>query len=202
MSLPISRENILFLQRLLKSQGLYTGRLDGSWGPKTEAAAVESDARAIQLAARLGTFDARSETNIRTLHLRAQEAARIFLGAFANAEYTVRIISGNRTYAEQDAIYAQGRTKPGDKVTKAKGGQSNHNFAIAWDVGIFVGGKYLKESPFYKAAAAIALAALPSLEWGGDWKKDPDRPHYQLVTGKKIAEVRELFESGKPYVIG
>jgi peptidoglycan LD-endopeptidase CwlK len=197
----MSRENVLFLQRLLKSQGLYTGRLDGSWGPKTEAAVVESESRANQLAARLGTFDARSETNIRTLHLRAQEAARIFLGAFANAEYTVRIISGNRTYAEQDEIYAQGRTKPGKKVTDAKGGQSNHNFGIAWDIGIFVGGKYLAESPFYKAAAPIGLVATPGLEWGGDWKK-PDRPHYQLATGKKITEVRELFESGKPYLIG
>jgi peptidoglycan L-alanyl-D-glutamate endopeptidase CwlK len=197
----MSREDILFLQRLLKSQGLYTGRLDGSWGPKTEAAVVESDSRANQLAARLGTFDARSEPNIRTLHLRAQEAARIFLGVFANAEYTVRIISGNRTYAEQDAIYAQGRTKPGKKVTNAKGGQSNHNFGIAWDIGIFVGGKYLQESPFYKAAAAIGLAATPGLEWGGDWKK-PDRPHYQLATGKGVDEVRELFERGKPYVIG
>ncbi len=29
-----------------------------------------------------------------------------------------------RTFAEQDALYAQGRSKPGAKVTNAKGGQS------------------------------------------------------------------------------
>jgi peptidoglycan L-alanyl-D-glutamate endopeptidase CwlK len=201
MSSPLSREDVLFQQRLLKSQGLYTGRLDGSWGPKTDAASTEADMRGDQLASRFGTFDSRSERNIRTLHLRAQEAARVFLGAFAAAEFQVRIISGNRTYREQDAIYAQGRTKPGKIVTKAKGGQSNHNFAIAWDIGIFIDGKYLPESPFYKAAAPIALAATTGVEWGGNWTT-PDRPHYQLITGMDIAEVRELFESGRAYVAG
>ena len=36
----------------------------------------------------------------------------------------VRIVQGLRTIAEQDALYAQGRTKPGPIVTKAKGGSS------------------------------------------------------------------------------
>lgn len=36
-----------------------------------------------------------------------------------------------RTFAEQDALYAQGRTKPGAKVTNAKGGQSYHNYGLA-----------------------------------------------------------------------
>ena len=46
----------------------------------------------------------------------------------------LRIIQGFRTYAEQDALYAQGRTKKGKKVTNAKGGQSNHNLGLAIDV--------------------------------------------------------------------
>src|SRR5687768_17388797 len=156
MSAPFTREDILFTQRLLKSQGLYLGRLDGSWGPKTEAASLAAEARSNQIAAQFGSFDSRSETNIRTLNLKAQEAARVFLGAFVNENaYTVKIISGNRTYAEQNLLYAQGRTKPGDIVTNSRGGQSNHNFGIAWDVGIFVKGKYLKESPLYKKVAGI-----------------------------------------------
>lgn len=201
MSAPFTREDILFTQRLLKSQGLYTGRLDGSWGPKTDAAVMAAEARANQIAAQLGTFDSRSETNIRTLNLKAQETARVFLGAFLNVtDYTVRIISGTRTYAEQNLLYAQGRTRPGDKVTNARGGASNHNFGIAWDIGIFINGKYLGDGPQYKKAAAIALAATTGLEWGGNWTTIIDRPHYQLVTGKTIKEVRELFESGQAYV--
>lgn len=55
--------------------------------------------------------------------------------------------SGLRTYEEQNALYAQGRTAPGNKVTNAKGGFSNHNFGIAFDIGIFEGAKYLGDSP-------------------------------------------------------
>ena len=44
------------------------------------------------------------------------------------------IVQDYRTYAQQDALYAKGRTAPGSIVTKARGGQSNHNFALAVDV--------------------------------------------------------------------
>jgi peptidoglycan L-alanyl-D-glutamate endopeptidase CwlK len=40
---------------------------------------------------------------------------------------------GYDTYGAQMALWAQGRTKPGPRVTKAKGGQSAHNFGIAID---------------------------------------------------------------------
>lgn len=50
----------------------------------------------------------------------------------------IRVIQGLRTWGEQDALYAKGRTIPpiGKKftVTNAKGGQSWHNLALAIDV--------------------------------------------------------------------
>ena len=39
-----------------------------------------------------------------------------------------------RTFAEQDSLYAIGRTKPGKKVTNAKAGQSYHNYGLAFDI--------------------------------------------------------------------
>jgi hypothetical protein len=39
-----------------------------------------------------------------------------------------------RSIAEQDALYAKGRTEPGEVVTQAKGGQSPHNHGLAVDV--------------------------------------------------------------------
>ena len=39
-----------------------------------------------------------------------------------------------RTFEEQDKLYAQGRTIKGDKVTNAKGGQSIHNYGLAFDI--------------------------------------------------------------------
>ncbi|HVR40235.1 MAG TPA: M15 family metallopeptidase [Thermoanaerobaculia bacterium] len=200
MTAPLSKAEILFQQRLLKAQGIYDGKLDGAWGPKTEAAVTEAEARADQLAGQLGTFDTRSEGRIRTLHLEAQRAARVFLAAFVNEPYTVRIISGTRTYAEQDALFAQGRTTPGKKVTNAKGGESNHNFGIAWDIGIFIDGKYETKDAAYKQAAPIALAVTTGVEWGGNWVTFPDVPHYQLLTGRALSETRKLFEKGKKYI--
>lgn len=41
---------------------------------------------------------------------------------------------GFRTRAEQDALYSQGRSKPGPRVTNARGGYSLHNFGLAVDV--------------------------------------------------------------------
>ena len=201
MSALLSAEDILFLQRLLKSQGLYDGDLDGTWGPKTEAAHTAFETKSAEVAAAIGTFDTRSEKNIVTLMLKAQQGARATLKALNGGALgdgvTVKLLSGTRTYAEQNALYAQGRTKPGNKVTNAKGGQSNHNFGIAWDIGIFKGGAYLGESPLYAKAGPIVLAATLGVEWGGNWTTIVDQPHYQLATEKSIAQVRALFEAGE-----
>jgi peptidoglycan L-alanyl-D-glutamate endopeptidase CwlK len=49
---------------------------------------------------------------------------------FAGTPIDVIFTSTWRSWAEQDDLWAQGRTKPGKIVTKAKGGQSNHNFVL------------------------------------------------------------------------
>jgi len=199
MSDRLSREDTLFLQRLLKSIGLYEGHLDGFWGPKTDAAVKAFEARGRELRDLHGELDARSEGSLRLLLPAAQEAARIFLGKLRAAGLDARIISGTRTWAEQNELFRQGRFgNPGPVITNARGGQSNHNFGIAWDIGLFDQGRYLTDSPLYKKAAGIGLA--PGLEWGGSWISFQDWPHYQLATGLAIGEVREKFEKGQPYV--
>jgi peptidoglycan L-alanyl-D-glutamate endopeptidase CwlK len=115
-----------------------------------------------------------------------------------------RAISGTRTYQEQDVLYRQGRAgKPGPVVTYARGGQSNHNFGLAIDIGIFDrSGRYLNgdkpgDLPPYEQAGAFS-AGVPGLEWGGNWpKKKRDLPHYQLATGLELEEVRRRFETGQ-----
>jgi peptidoglycan L-alanyl-D-glutamate endopeptidase CwlK len=199
MSMVLFEDDIIFLQRFLKSAGFYTGKIDGIWGPKTDAAVNAFEVRSEQIAATLGKFDARTERNTLTLHPKAQEAARIFLKKVTNAGITARIISGTRTYAEQNELYRKGRFgNPPPKVTNARGGRSNHNFGIAWDIGIFENGTYLGDSPLYKKAADVGLIA--GVEWGGNWKTFKDQPHYQLGTGNLIQVVRQNFESGQAYV--
>lgn len=114
----------------------------------------------------------------------------------------VRIISGTRTYVEQDALFRKGRFgNPGPKVTNARGGQSNHNFGLAWDIGLFEGGKYITAVKKYKELANLVMGVLPNLEWGGNWQSFQDVPHYQhRAIADSVSEVRKLFEQGKAYL--
>jgi peptidoglycan L-alanyl-D-glutamate endopeptidase CwlK len=127
------------------------------------------------------TFDERTERNLATLHIEMQRVMRSFLGVAkviaAKVGCDVKVISGTRSYAEQDAIYASGRTVPGLKISNAKGGESNHNFGVACDVAIFRGKEYCPEHPLYNELGTLGKSL--GLEWGGDWKF-VDEPHYQL----------------------
>jgi peptidoglycan LD-endopeptidase CwlK len=204
MSAPLFVDDVLFYQRLLKSSGYYKDTLDGDWGSKTDDADRRFLADAANLKASLGEFDARTEGNILTLHIKAQERARRFMTEVSGGPFRCRIISGTRSYKQQDALFAQGRDgNPGPRVTNARGGHSNHNFGIAWDVGVFDNsGKYLTGATAAEVKAYKDVAAgvdLMDLEWGGDWTSFIDRPHYQMKTGRKTSEVRALFESGQPY---
>ena len=138
--------------------------------------------------------DERSEKNIKTLNPKVQPLARKLIETAVAQGIHVKVISGHRTYKEQNELYAQGRSKPGLIVTKAKGGQSNHNFATAFDVGIFSadGKKYIEESNAYDEVGKIGEAL--GLEWGGSWKFY-DAPHFQYNEGRSMAQLREAYEA-------
>ncbi len=200
MSARLFQTDILFLQRILSSSGFYKGPLDGKWTAKVDAAEEAFFAEAEKIKTNLGEFDPRTESNIVSLVPAAQAKARQFMNAVKGGPLTYKIISGTRTYAEQDALAKQ---RP--PVTKAKGGQSNHNFGIAWDVGIFENGKYYtgdsrKEDKAYVDLGQLIKTKVPGIEWGGDWTSFVDKPHYQLATGKSVSQVRALLEQGKAYV--
>lgn len=204
MSRYLFGDDVIFHQRLLKAQGLYEGALDGRWGPLTEAADREFERRGAELQA-LGVFEGRSERLIAGLHLKAQAAARRLLALAAGAGFAARLVSGTRSYAEQDRLFAEGRYgDPGPRVTNARGGRSNHNFGIAWDIGLFdAEGGYLNGDTAAEIAEYRRLGELArplGLEWGGDWQSIPDVPHYQVQTGTGVAETRRKFEMGEGYV--
>ncbi|MEJ8858209.1 M15 family metallopeptidase [Variovorax robiniae] len=199
MSAPLFAGDVLFFQRLLRADGFYHDDLDGEWGPKTEKAAKAYDAAAQQIRSQTRTFDTRSEGCILTLSIAAQRRAREYLGKVLDGGVIARIISGTRTYAEQDALFRKGRFgNPQPRVTNARGGQSNHNFGVAWDIGIFTkAGGYLGEGPGYDKAAALGLPVAGGvIEWGGNWTGFVDRPHYQLALGLSVSELRQRFEAG------
>jgi peptidoglycan L-alanyl-D-glutamate endopeptidase CwlK len=202
MSYQLLKQDQLFYQRFLKSNGFYKGKLDGIWGPRTDAADMAFSEQSKHIAETEGQFDARSESNILTLSPKVQVLARRFLTLALQAGWDVRIISGTRTYAEQNILFRKGRYgDPGPRVTNARGGQSNHNFGIAWDIGLFESGSYITAVSKYKTIASHILPQLPNLEWGGHWKSFPDMPHYEhKATVDGVAQVRSHFEEGKAYV--
>ncbi|MCK9989198.1 MAG: M15 family metallopeptidase [Rugosibacter sp.] len=158
-------------------------QIDGRAGPETWEAIyayiVKPDAVSpAEAAEAVEPGDPRSEKNIATLQPEVQPIARALIEKASLSGIRIKVISGLRTFAEQDALYGQGRTKPGAKVTNARGGYSNHNFGIAFDVGVFEGNKYLADSPKYKAVGALGMDL--GLEWGGNWKTMADQPHFQL----------------------
>jgi peptidoglycan L-alanyl-D-glutamate endopeptidase CwlK len=203
MSVRLFGDDVVEFQRLLKSAGLLKSGIDGVWGSQTEKAATAFEEFFKAIRAQFGAFDARSESMIATLHPRAQELARRSLAVIRKGGIDARVISGTRSYLEQNKLFAKGRFgNPPPIVTNARGGQSNHNFGIAWDIGIFdASGKYLEDSPLYAKAGKIAIAAhIEHLEWGGNWTSFTDRPHYQHATGLTISQVRSRFEAGEKIV--
>jgi LAS superfamily LD-carboxypeptidase LdcB len=106
----------------------------------------------------------------------------------------LRITSGYRTYDEQNKLYAQGRTIAGSIVTNAKGGESNHNFALAFDVVQMINGK-ADWNCDWNAIAKIGKSF--GFDWGGDWKTFKDKPHFEMNFGLTLAQLREKIKTGK-----
>lgn len=69
--------------------------------------------------------------SIEDMHPALQQRVRQFTSDCAAAGLDVLITCTHRTNAEQEQLYAQGRTRPGRIVTRARGGQSQHNNYIA-----------------------------------------------------------------------
>ena len=130
-----------------------------------------------------GLADPRSEGILATLHPQVQQPFRDLLRAInaAVAPAVGKWISGYRGEAEQNALYAKGRTAPGPRVTSAQWPTSSHNggggkVGFACDIGFFsAGGTYIDEGPQYDIAGKLARAA--GFHWGADFG---DRPHICL----------------------
>lgn len=104
----------------------------------------------------------------------------------------LRMTSGYRSFAEQDELYAQGRTKPGNIVTNAKGGESLHNYGVAFDIVDRKKGYNLSDNQW--KALGIFWKRLGG-EWGGDWTGIgfSDKPHFQYTMGYSLKD----FQLGK-----
>jgi RHS repeat-associated protein len=117
------------------------------------------------------------------LDSRLQQPATDFLN-WAHYAYGVdlRITQGYRSIADQNAKYAQGRTTPGSIITNAKGGQSYHQYGLAFDVVIMNNG--VPNWSKIVSPDIVNLAKSFGFEWGGSWQSFKDNPHFQMTFGQ------------------
>lgn len=136
-----------------------------------------------------------------SLHSAVRSRGMALLERCAEEGLPILVTAGLRTWKEQDALYSKGRTRPpiGRKhwVTRAKGGQSYHNFGLAFDIVVLDALGKADWNPKHPGwAAAGELGTALGLEWGGAWKGFKDLPHFQYTGGLSLHQCCDLFPGG------
>lgn len=125
----------------------------------------------------------------------------------------IRVVQGLRTIEEQNALYTQGRTKPGPKITNAKGGSSIHNYGLAIDFCLLINNKEISwnlnqdtdKDSIKDWQEVINVFKKYKWSWGGDWNSIKDNPHLEKTFGYTWQQLltkynKKDFISGTTYV--
>lgn len=126
------------------------------------------------------------------LHPHVAVLAASFIQECAKAGIDVIITSTYRDNESQNALYAQGRTTSGPRVTAAKGGESYHNYRVAFDFCPIINGKPDWANTMTFSKCGIIAESL-GLEWAGRWITFKELAHCQWTGGLTIAD----FKAGK-----
>lgn len=81
----------------------------------------------------LAEAGSRTMRAIDTLEVGFQKQVRAWVNEMVTSRIEPLIYCGRRTMEEQAALFAKGRTSKGRIVTKAKPGESYHNYGLAFD---------------------------------------------------------------------
>ena len=135
-----------------------------------------------------------NQNRINTLHPKVREEVTKIINEcdlILTGRAKIRIAQALRTEKEQNDLYAQGRTKPGKKVTNAKFGQSFHCFGLAVDFVLIIDGKEASwdmtkdwdgdHTNHWQEIVNVYVKY--GWEWGGNLISLKDFPHFQKVFG-------------------
>jgi len=157
-------------------------------------------------------MDTPTKNRIATLHPSVRKEVTTIIQECDKAltsKATIRITQGLRTFAEQDALYQQGRTTTGKKVTNAKAGQSIHNYGFAIDICLIINGKTAswdtkkdwdndQVADWYEC---VKIFAKHGWEWGGNWKTSKDLPHFDKKGFNSWRKLAKLKQDKNGYII-
>lgn len=131
-------------------------------------------------------FSNRSLEKLKGLHPKLKEFAYKLL---EKSPHDFCITQGVRTVEEQQKLYAEGRTIPGKIVTNCDGikHKSNHQvkpdgLGYAFDIAVLINNKITWDKQYYIeiGKAVEELMREYRIEWGGNWEKLKDYPHFEL----------------------
>ncbi|RDY84088.1 M15 family metallopeptidase [Bacillus amyloliquefaciens] len=125
------------------------------------------------------------------LHPLVKQNAEVLQTAALKKGITVVITEGFRSIEEQNELYRQGRSKKGNIVTYAKGGESYHNYGLAIDFALQKKDGSLIWDMTYDGnqngrpdwLEVVSIAKTLGFDWGGDWRNFKDYPHLQMIPG-------------------
>jgi len=153
--------------------------------------------------ASLGKIDKRNKKV--NLHPKFRKKLAAFADALAARGMDVLITDGFRSFAEQDRLFEQGRSTPGNIVTNARGGRSNHNYGLAVDMYPVIQGQVFTDVPngpkkarFLEIQKAIIdEAGNLGLTSGVTFGNLGDTPHVQLLREEDFrpSKALQIFNS-------
>lgn len=144
-------------------------------------------------------MDQRSISNLSTLHPKFQPSAvqawEEAQGAMP-ANVKIIVVQGLRSFAESDALYAQGRTAPGDIVTKAAAGQSYHNYGLAFDFAMVTDGRD-DNAVGLNWLKVVSIMESHGMYWGGHFPMGfHDDPHFENRYGYNWRDLLAKHNAG------
>jgi peptidoglycan hydrolase-like protein with peptidoglycan-binding domain len=200
--------NVSSVKSSVKANSQFVG---GSIHEKTginNAAATKASLMSKTTKTTAAKMDPASEARLAKVNPQVASRVRAMAADLKAKGVNVMVTSGYRTFKEQTALYAQGRQSLGavnalrkdagmspisatenkGVVTKVKAGGSFHNYGLAVDVvPLKANGQPDWKAPSSTWKAIGAAGKKQGLEWGGDWAKFKDQPHFQLTGGKTSA---------------
>lgn len=155
-----------------------------------------------------------SEQRVALLHPKIRDKAKATIEKVEEklGQYcAIRVVQGGRTFEEQDALYAQGRTKPGKIVTNSRAGQSYHCFFLAIDCALLYdkdhNGTFEVLSwdtllDMDKDGEADWMEMVDQFEeagftWGGRFNSIKDNPHFEMHFGIHWKQLLQMYNEGK-----
>ncbi len=133
-------------------------------------------------------------SDVKDLNIVLQRAVAEFLKRCKDIGLDVKITQTLRDVEYQNYLFAQGRTRAGEIITKVKGGDSFHNYGVAFDICKNVKGHEYDDFEFFKKSGRIWTEM--GGKWGGNFESFVDMPHFEFTGALSIKD----FKSGKKLV--